>query len=470
VSDLDAAIELSAAGRQGFASSAAVSLDDVVSAGAISTLPSPADSGVWVNTHPVGAELKADLVGLRLRDFPYALGSTSVATVEKFHSTKISLGYDVNSPFNAMMEFQTPSGAWIPYEFATGINDPLTWVRNSMGNYYMVSSVLRLTDDEPDPPVDNRFANFISYLGGAYPAGWSFNNNSGNVHRGNPGPLDSPPGTGDVFLDANNTWDRSLLYLSSDPRSIRFNMWVFTRSGLAMTSAADNATLWSSSNNAAPYEKGMGGDNNKVQGKPTIFGSNYFPAQLARNNFGSIAAISETGNSVTRTGAGVETSYADNDGLRRTADSGLFVDSSGATGNPFERPEDRPVVLNRPFQSVGEIGFVFRDSPWRSLDLFSSKSADSALLDFFTIQETTGPTVAGRINLNTRNQTVLSALLSDTASDPVTGTPLGDPAAIAATLTQFTATNALVNKSDLANLPGPEPGHRGLDQCEFHQQ
>src|SRR5690606_14632063 len=129
------------------------------------------------------------------------------------------------------------------------------WVRNSTGNYYVVSSSNR-QNAEPQP-ANNFFANFVSYLGNQYPAGWSYNAAQGSLHRTAAGPLDAPPGTGTVYLQQANTWDRSLLYVSNDPRSIRFNLWVFTRSGLAMTSAADNATLWSSGNNAAPYEKGM---------------------------------------------------------------------------------------------------------------------------------------------------------------------------------------------------------------------
>src|ERR1700761_7281691 len=45
--------------------------------------------------------------------------------------------------------------------------------------------------------------------------------------------------------------------------------------------------------------------------------------------------------------------------------------------------DSRPVILNRPFQSVAELGYVHRGMPWKSLDFFTPQSADDALLDVF---------------------------------------------------------------------------------------
>ena len=94
--------------------------------------------------------------------------------------------------------------------------------------------------------------------------------------------------------------------------------------------------------------------------------------------------------------------------------------------------DSRPIVLNRPFQSVAELGYVSRDDPWRSLDFFNPQSGDAALLDVFCVY---GPDpwsyapenpinksnslsmlnetglIAGRVNLNTRQAPVLAALL-----------------------------------------------------------
>jgi Tfp pilus assembly protein PilX len=457
VADLDASVELSAQGRQGFLASTTLGTGDVTAHGDVSDVPATPDSGLWVQAHPLGTDKNDEVVALRLSDFPFQLGASSQITVDAYGSVKISLGYDTNSPFNTCMEFQSPSGAWIPYQFATGLNDPVTWIRNSTGNYYVVSASYAKNNPRPaDASIANRIGNFISYLTNDYPAGWSYNDSAGRWYRAaTNGPLDAVPGGGPISLEHGNTWDRSLIYCSNDPRSVRFGLWVFVRGGPEMKSAAARATLWAAANTASPYEKGFGGDSSKVQGKPSIFGSNYFPAQLARNNYGSATAISDTDNTVTRTGAGTDTSYADNDGLRRTADAGLFVDTSAGTGNPFERPEDRPVILNRPFQSVGEMGFAFRDSPWRTLDFFSRKTADAALLDVFTLQDATQEVVTGRINLNAKNPVVFEAVLANVVSDPVTETVLGSPDSLAGTITQYTATNRIVNKSDLAGIISP---------------
>lgn len=113
--------------------------------------------------------------------------------------------------------------------------------------------------------------------------------------------------------------------------------------------------------------------------------------------------------------------YTDPDGLRRGAD-GVF--SRGGVGIPLYKTNgsdfsSRPEILNRPFRSVAELGYVFRDTPWRTLDFFSPESGDAALLDIFCIHEPADPDadplVAGRVNLNTPHAVVLQALIEGTA-------------------------------------------------------
>jgi len=100
--------------------------------------------------------------------------------------------------------------------------------------------------------------------------------------------------------------------------------------------------------------------------------------------------------------------YPDPDGVIRPGD-GYF----GALPTVPGRIADRPLLLNRPFRSVGELGYVFRDVPWKTLDFFSRRSGDLGLLDVFSISETDGdlPLTAGQINLNTRQTAVLAAVL-----------------------------------------------------------
>ncbi|MBU3666731.1 MAG: hypothetical protein FGM15_12770 [Chthoniobacterales bacterium] len=131
--------------------------------------------------------------------------------------------------------------------------------------------------------------------------------------------------------------------------------------------------------------------------------------------------------------------YADPDGVLRGADSKY---SSGTVGLPMITGNNtsRPVVLNRPFRSVAELGNVFRDTPWRSLDFMSPESGDRALLDIFTVSE--GPDdgiVAGRVNLNTRQAPVLASLIKEAGL--ATGANISDSEATAAAskLTDWTA-------------------------------
>lgn len=82
--------------------------------------------------------------------------------------------------------------------------------------------------------------------------------------------------------------------------------------------------------------------------------------------------------------------------------------ASPGTGSAMAR---RPVILNRPFRSVGEMGFAYRDQPFKTLDFWSSTSGDAALLDLFAV--TDGPAVvAGKVNPTHAPAPVLEAVLA----------------------------------------------------------
>jgi hypothetical protein len=75
----------------------------------------------------------------------------------------------------------------------------------------------------------------------------------------------------------------------------------------------------------------------------------------------------------------------------------------------------RPLILNRPFSNVAELGYVFRDLPWKTFDFFSDVSADGALLDLFFLGDGSAaapPVMAGKVNLGTIRPAVLQALLT----------------------------------------------------------
>jgi hypothetical protein len=114
--------------------------------------------------------------------------------------------------------------------------------------------------------------------------------------------------------------------------------------------------------------------------------------------------------------------YRDVDGIIRPADGYL-----GALPTVPGQLSDRPLILNRPFRSVAEMGYAFRDLPWKTMDFFSRESGDVGLLEAFTCDDLAGdpPLVAGKVNLNTGRPEVLEAILTETALglDDLSGVP-----------------------------------------------
>ncbi len=146
----------------------------------------------------------------------------------------------------------------------------------------------------------------------------------------------------------------------------------------------------------------------------------------------------------------------------------------------------QPMILNRPFRSVAELGYTFRDEPWKDIDFFSTVSGDAALLEAFSIDDPTTlpplgvsaktfattnstpytsgtgkyPFVAGKLDLNTQNTTALQAMLYGAIRDDttLTGTDAtisqADTTAIAQALVSRTTSNStgsgpLQSKADL---------------------
>ena len=158
------------------------------------------------------------------------------------------------------------------------------------------------------------------------------------------------------------------------------------------------------------------------------------------------------------------TYYPDPDGIVRPGD-GAYESSGGSTeGLPLYvatnptvadgQAARRPLILNRPFQSVGEIGYTFRDLPGKQIDFFTAQSADAALLDVFSAYDEP-PVVAGTISPNSIYPQTLQAVLqgalqrefNSTATDGIMLNT--DAGAIAQSLTTYTQTTPFVNRADI---------------------
>ncbi|MEP6672274.1 MAG: hypothetical protein ABJF10_24130 [Chthoniobacter sp.] len=132
--------------------------------------------------------------------------------------------------------------------------------------------------------------------------------------------------------------------------------------------------------------------------------------------------------------------------------------TKGAAGNPtsLAQSQSRPLLLHRPFRTVAELGYVFRDLPWKNLDFFTPESGDAGLLDIFCINETSDPNglVAGKVNLNTRQAPVLAAIAAGACVDDpkVTNTTIGS---LSSTVAKTIATNLTARTADTTATYGP---------------
>ena len=176
--------------------------------------------------------------------------------------------------------------------------------------------------------------------------------------------------------------------------------------------------------------------------------------------------------------AGSPIFYSDADGVVRRA-SGGNVDLNGTsasttTGLPMAFPvgstdpgysgttasqmDSRPSILNRPFRSVAELGYVYSGTPWKNLDFFLPESGDSALLDVFCVNDNSDGNglTAGQVNLNTHQVPVLQAILAQAAKDQWNDANVipGGASAQAQQLAQL-----LVKRTVTAPTSGPNAGN-----------
>jgi hypothetical protein len=255
-------------------------------------------------------------------------------------------------------------------------------------------------------------------------------------------------------------------YMKTDPRATRFG--IFQSDMNPTTSSRIVSSLWPSGSGTVP--NGYGGTvGTDVEHVPNRFsGAAYYPATLSIN--GPVDA---------RDTATI--TYTDNDSVTRPADA-VYHGAATTTGSstPYYTTSTsyHPIMLNRPFRNVAELGYAFRDVPWKTLDFFTDKSADAGLLDIFTINDgalvVSGgvapvinlvmPTMtAGSVNLNTTQAADLQTIFAGSILDEInsttvspTGTGPTDAPTLATRVVSAASTTPLQNKSELitrATLP-----------------
>src|SRR6266542_1337096 len=256
-----------------------------------------------------------------------------------------------------------------------------------------------------------------------------------------------PPTTG-------NWWNHNDLqdpeFVTLDPRTLRFGVW-----GNAYNQSTDTTDLTAGTQttlDSPPVEAVTA-----LRPQGTSF---HFSA--SPNNLYSLANNPAT--------AFPNVSYTDLDLLQR---QGEFTTVSTTDEMQVALSTDRPLMLcgayptptpsalqNGVFQSVAELGHVFRDQPWKTLTFTSAmpttsttkaRSADSGLLDVFTLHESSME--AGKTSLNTKQPLVLKAILggaikrlAGASSDLISSTQRDN---IITALTSLSSSQSMVNKTEL---------------------
>src|SRR5437016_7309566 len=335
-------------------------------------------------------------VGFRLPDFLMSAGTPN--------NPRLMLQMGANATttianrFNATLEIDAGGGTWVPYNHFVGVNDPASWVT-----------------DAPLPVRDSA----------------------------------SSSGAPQAFSSGQLTLSPPAVYLKADPRATRFGIF---QMDTVLTTAKSRIMLplWPSPTDyptVTTVPNGFGGAvatsfPGPVEHAPNRFpvGTAYYPATFCINSSATDARDNAT------------TTYADNDGVIRPADA-IYPGAAATTGSstPYYTTSTsyHPIMLNRPFRNVAELGYAFRDLPWKTLDFFTDKSADAGLLDIFTISD--GPAmVAGSVNLNSTLGTDLQPVLAGTILDEInsttvnkTGAGATDAPVLAANIVN--ATNPIVN-------------------------
>ncbi len=229
------------------------------------------------------------------------------------------------------------------------------------------------------------------------------------------------------------------------------------------------STSWRDNYNVNAAE-GYGGMLSRGQNVPLIgqnavgWGHALYPPQFAGYGGNYPAALADN----RPDGSDGNLYYQDRDGIQRRA-AGAYARYL------FDDATRKPVMLNRRFFSVGDLGYAHRGEPWKNIDFFTPESADAGLLDVFSTTDQ-GEIVEGKIDLNSASVEVLAAYLQNTVKDETSSTPseqLLDQSTALNIATKLKAeidSAPFINKSDLVSRIGDTSPLRtalGTDKARF---
>jgi hypothetical protein len=306
--------------------------------------------------------------------------------------------------FQISLDYQSPNGQWYSYSFLQGNNASNTWVTANPG-LCLGTSFSQYFLNIPPPP-------------GAFPT------------IVNSGTLTPTP-----WNDVTGALAHAPMFAKADPRSIRYNSTIgvvnLANPPMSFNSAGVIASIWPS-----PYAT------------PPPMSPSAFPIPTPTPN----------------PNPAVHSQLGDNG----PAGSNPYSEAPPANETDFTHNDPvRPVMMNRPFRSVGEIGYAFRDQPFRTLGFSSANSPDAGLLDMFSVNDYSDPSAmrGGAVSLNSRQAPALAGVLTNTirredtprtssAAPSPSPSPLASPIgnSVATSLALSTIASPLVNKAGLAGL------------------
>jgi hypothetical protein len=321
--------------------------------------------------------------------------------------------------FQVSLDYQSPNGNWYSYSFLQGNNATNTWITSgprgplTIGTGYSEYGInLTLQPPTALPTAIN--------LGGSLP-----------IPLGTPTPWD----------DVTGALAHAPMFVKPDPRSMRYNSVIGVVNvgspPLPFNSAGVIGSIW-----------------------PSPYGT---PPPMSPSSFPSATPTPTPTPSGTPTPTPVEILNPPNPAT--LGDNAI----AGSAANPYSETGGdawRPVMMNRPFRSVGEMGYAFRDQPFKTLSFSSANSPDAALLDLFTVNDVSDARNprAGVVNLNSAQPWPLAAMLANVVqkeNTPRSGSPgaptpvpLSSPTAnnLATNLTSLLSATPLKNKADLTGV------------------
>ncbi|XHR27655.1 MAG: hypothetical protein ACFUZC_17145 [Chthoniobacteraceae bacterium] len=283
-------------------------------------------------------------------------------------------------------------------------------------------------------------------------------------------------GTHDTGASVGRGGDLSSAQFSvADPRTSRFGLvsgykgdasaWCATANTISWISSgsATITSMWSNNGTSSLAKTGYGNNNQYFVGLPSVNGWYLGGSGLGGTYYSGLLSTNGTNASASYTSS---TYFSDPDGVVRRGMAAYWPGSS-TVGLPIAKStlsttqtQSRPIVLNRPFRTVGDLGYIFSDTPWRNLDMSTPESGFSGLLDVFCINDTADSSglAAGKVNLNTCQRQVLQAILAGAYRDELqVGTSGGATISGSAT----TSLAALVSGSLTARTAPSQSGSMG---------